>query len=358
MNRYEYTYQVWNIGIIIALGMLAGCGVTAQEDSPSSAASTLRPLQTTDTPEEPIILPPVNPPEVTGDIAIAGSTVVFLLAEQLANMFRNAGYPDDIAFASIGTGGGFERFCSTVETDIVTASRPIRDAERIECQQNNRKPIAFRLGSDALAIAINPANDFVQDVTLEQLALIFSTANTWNEIDPAWPAEPIYRYVPGSDREAFNYFVDVMFDGNEVPLFSASNLQLSDYDEPLAQGVVSSPYAVGFFDYAFADQQRDRLRLVALNGTAPTSATIEAGTYPLTHPLYLYSDAGIMQDQPQVAAFLNYALTHVNDMIDDVGYVPASEAQITEAKVTWLVAMGLREPPPLQQFYLPLVSDE
>ena len=40
-------------------------------------------------------------------------------------------------------------------------------------------------------------------------------------------------------------------------------------------------------------------------------------------PLYIYSDAKIMQDKPQVAAFIAFYLQNVNDNIKDVGYFPA-----------------------------------
>ena len=45
-----------------------------------------------------------------------------------------------------------------------------------------------------------------------------------------------------------------------------------------------------------------------------------------------------MQSKPQVAAFINYFLTYVNDEILDVGYFPASQAALDEAKQLWLDA--------------------
>ena len=38
----------------------------------------------------------------------------------------------------------------------------------------------------------------------------------------------------------------------------------------------------------------------------------------------MYSDAQIMAEKPEVAAFLNFLLTHVNEEIDEVGYFPAA----------------------------------
>ena len=45
-----------------------------------------------------------------------------------------------------------------------------------------------------------------------------------------------------------------------------------------------------------------------------------------------------MQDKPQVAAFINFFLTYVNEEIIDVGYFPASEDALNAAKFAWLNA--------------------
>ena len=63
--------------------------------------------------------------------------------------------------------------------DSSNASRAIREEEVALCEAIGRTPLEFRVGTDALAVVVNPANDFATDLTLEQLALAFSTAETW-----------------------------------------------------------------------------------------------------------------------------------------------------------------------------------
>jgi phosphate transport system substrate-binding protein len=65
---------------------------------------------------------------------------------------------------------------------------------------------------------------------------------------------------------------------------------------------------------------------------------VEDGSYALARPLFIYSDATIMQDKPQVAAYINFFLTNVNGVIDEVGYFTASTAALNQAKVNWLNA--------------------
>ncbi len=89
------------------------------------------------------------------------------------------------------------------------------------------------------------------DVTLEELALIFSTAANWSDVRPEWPAEPIQRFIPGTDSGTFDYFVEIVYAKDEAPILAASNLQLSEDDNVLVQGVEGSPYAIGFFGFAY-----------------------------------------------------------------------------------------------------------
>jgi phosphate transport system substrate-binding protein len=286
-------------------------------------------------------LPAVDPLDVSGDIITAGSSTVFPLTERMAEVFRNAGYSGQISIDSIGSGGGYERFCVTGETDISNASRAIRDSEVESCAAIGRTPIEFRVGTDAIAIAMSQANDFVTDVTAEELALIFGTAETWADVRAEWPAEAILRYIPGTDSGTFDYFVEEIFDEDEAPILAASNTQLSEDDNVLVQGVQGSPYAIGFFGFAYYQENASSLKALSIDGIAPTAESAEDGSYPLARPLFIYSDASIMNEKPQVAAFINFYLTNVNDEIVSVGYFPASTTALNTARQNWLGAMGL-----------------
>ncbi len=342
--------------IVLALGILAACGGNKQ----ATAIPAPRPTQAVATKAAPIAteapaaaalnstdhalieLPEVDALEVRGDIIAAGSSTVFPLAERLAERFRDEGYDGNITVDSIGSGAGFERFCVAGETDISDASRPIKDKEVENCRKIGRTPIEFRVGTDALAVVVNPENDWATDMTLEQLALVFSTAEKWSDVDPSWPDQPIQRFIPGTDSGTFDYFVEEIFDKSEEPILAASNLQLSEDDNVLVQGVEGSRVAIGFFGYAYYNENKDRLKVLTIEGVEPNQAHVDDGTYPLARPLFMYSDPKIMQSKPQVAAFLNFVLTHVNEEIKDVGYFPASDDALDQARQSWLDAMNTK----------------
>ena len=284
-------------------------------------------------------MPIPDPLAVSGDIVTAGSSTVFPLTERLAERYENEGYADQITIDSIGTGAGFERFCDAGETDIANASRAIKEDEVALCEAIGRTPIEFRVGTDALAVVVNPANDFVEDLSLEQLALAFSTAETWADVDPSFPAEPIARYSPGTDSGTFDYFVEAVFDEDDAPILASGGTQFSEDDNVLVQGVEGDPYAIGYFGYAYYLENADLLTIINIEGVEPTAETAENGEYPLSRPLYIYSDPTVMAEKPQVADFINFYLTYVNEEITNVGYFPASDAALDTARASWLAAM-------------------
>ena len=352
------------VGLMIAALLLAACGGAEPTSVPQVVKETVEVVVTQEVEKEvavteevevvvtkeaekevikevPVLaLPEVNPLEVTGDIVTAGSSTVFPLSEAMAERFQDEGYADNITIDSIGSGAGFERFCVEGETDISNASRGIKDSEVESCQSIGRDPIEFRVGTDALAVVVSKDNDFLTGATLEELALIFSTAETWADVNPSWPAEPIQRFIPGTDSGTFDFFVEEVFDKDEEPILNAANTQLSEDDNVLVQGVLGSPYAIGFFGYAYYVENEDTLTILDVDGVEATAESVDAGDYPLARPLFIYSTASIMQEKPQVASFINFYLTYVNEEIGDVGYFPANPEALEAAKQAWLDAMG------------------
>ncbi len=229
----------------------------------------------------------------------------------------------------------------------------IKDSEVESCTALGRTPIEFRVGTDALAIVVSSENDFLTDVTKEELGKIFSSEVVkWSEVRAEWPNEDILRFSPGTDSGTFDYFVEVVMgplypnaegkadlEAGEASILNAENIQFSEDDNVLVQGVEGSPYAIGYFGYAYYAENEGNLKALSVDGVAPSAETAENGEYPLARPLFIYSDAAIMQAKPQVAAYINFFLSFVNEEILSVGYFPASQAALEVAMQSWLDAM-------------------
>ncbi len=285
------------------------------------------------------VLPGVNPLQVKGDIITAGSSTVFPLSEAMAERFTDEGYRSNITVDSIGSGAGFERFTVAGETDISNASRPIKDTEMAAAKKIGRNPIEFRVGTDALAVTISKDNKFVKDVTMNELEMIF-TSEKWSQVRTEWPNEKILKFIPGTDSGTFDYFVEEVFDKDSAPILGTTDLQMSEDDNILVQGISESPYGIGFFGYAYYIENKDILTVLNIDGVEPNRENVDAASYPLARPLFIYSDAGIMREKPQVAAFIAYYLTYVNEEIIRVGYFPANDTILAKGKQAWLDAVN------------------
>lgn len=339
--------------LVLMSFVLAACGPaeTAQPtETPATEAPTEAPAATeasTEAPTEDSIAM-YAPDAVAGDIITAGSSTVFPLSERMKQRFEEEGFTGNLTVDSIGSGAGIERFCVAGETDIANSSRAIKDSEVESCKGISRNVVEFQVGIDALAVVVSSENDFATDVTKAELAQIFSTAEMWSDVRSEWPAEPILRFSPGTDSGTFDYFVEAVMgpafpdaegkadlEAGENAILESADTQFSEDDNVLVQGVEGSPYSIGYFGYAYYQENASSLKALSVDGVAPSAETAESGEYPISRPLFIYSSTEIMQEKPQVAAFIYFYLNNVADEILDVGYFPVSEAKAEENLSSW-----------------------
>jgi phosphate binding protein len=325
---------------------------------------------------EPLELPEVDPLSVTGDIAIAGSSTVEPVTIAMAARFNEDGFTGNIAVAETGTSAGFERFCKEGSTDLNNASRPIRSSELADCEAIGREVIEFFVGIDALPVAVSK-DSFVDELTRSQLIAIFTgEVRQWNEVNPDWPAAAIQLFTPGTDSGTFDFFGEAVLGTKgiykereaRVSALLAPNPTTSENDYTLVEGIRASENAIGYFGFAYYVENEDTLKAVAIANdvthdaddnlvvipaeeweaqgiayVAPSLETTESGEYMLSRPLFIYSAVSILQEKPQVAAFINYYLTNANEVVTEVGYFPVSTEVLNEEKQHWLDALGLAQ---------------
>ena len=252
-----------------------------------------------------------------------------------------------------GAGGGFERFCAADETldkidaprpMMINASRPMKPHEIGRCAAVGISPIPFPVGADALAIAVSSDNGFLYDLSFAELRQIFGEAETWSDVRAEWPAEPIQLVIPDEDSGTFDFFVENALDNQPDAMLAKSPITSANGSK-LAGSISRDPFSIGFFGHAYYLAHADQLRILAIDGVMPTAET--AAGYPLSRPLFIYSDADTMRAHPQTAAFISYYLANVSDVIEEAGYFRDSSAALDQARRSWLTATGADEMPPV-----------
>jgi phosphate transport system substrate-binding protein len=160
-------------------------------------------------------------------------------------------------------------------------------------------------------------------------------------VDPSFPAHPIQLFTPGADSGTFDYFNEVVFDEADPSPILSSIAEIVGEDDNLTvagvaedgctEGDESTTCAIGYFGYAYYQENADRLQTVAVEGVQPSAESVDDGSYPISRPLYMYTAPAVLAQKPQVAEFIAYYLNNVNDVIGEVGYFPAPDEALQEA---------------------------
>ena len=255
-----------------------------------------------------------------------GSSTVFPISEAIAEGYGKTDTSINVSVGTSGTGGGFKRFC-VGETDISDASRRIKAEEAAKCKEKNIEYIELEIAYDGLAILVNPANTYVESLTVEQLKQIFqfeNPAKTWKDINPAWPADPIKIFAPGQDSGTYDYFVEEIIGKHGRVRADAA---FSEDDNVLVTGIAGDKAAIGFFGLAYYEANKDKLKLVPIvnpkphKAVAPEETTVRSGEYaPLSRPLFIYvSKASAAKSE--VRKFVEYYISNAADVAKRVGYI-------------------------------------
>jgi len=259
-------------------------------------------------------------------IKIDGSSTVYPITEAVAEEFQKSNHDIRVTVGISGTGGGFKKFCRG-ETDISDASRPIKASEVALCKEGAIEYIEIPIAYDGLAVVVNPENSWASTITTAELKAIWEPAAQgvimrWNQIRPEWPNEPIALFGPGTDSGTYDYFTEAI---NGKTGASRGDYTSSEDDNILVHGVASNKYALGYFGLAYYEENKDDLKLVAVDsgkgGVLPSADTVNNGTYsPLSRPLFIYV-AKVAMKKPEIKSFVDFYIKNATQLSEEVGYV-------------------------------------
>lgn len=266
-------------------------------------------------------------------IQIDGSSTVFPVSEAFAEEFQIS-TGNRVVVGLSGTGGGFRKFCRG-ETSFSGASRPIQTSEVEECAANGINFIELPIAMDALATVVNPANDWANCMSIAELKTIWEPAaqgriNNWNQVREGFPNQGMALFGAGIDSGTYDYYTLAIV-GEEST--SRGDFTATEDDNITVQGVSTDRYAMGFLGVAYLEENRNRLKAVAIeqpDGSCvePNAETAASGAYqPLTRPLFMYVNAEHLDTHDNVEDFALYFMTGETapGLVAETGYLPLPE---------------------------------
>jgi phosphate transport system substrate-binding protein len=270
-------------------------------------------------------------------IAVDGSSTVFPVTEAVAEEFQRANPGMRVTVGISGTGGGFQKFCRD-EIDIADASRPISATEKDACAKAGVEYVELPVAYDGLAVVVHPRNTWAASMTVAELKTLWEPpaqgkVTRWNQVRPGWPDQEVHLFGAGVDSGTFDYFTEVVV-GRAGE--SRGDYTSSEDDNVIVQGVSGDENALGYFGYAYYEENRDKLKLVAVddgndaNGKGPilpSPETVNDGTYrPLSRPIFIYPKVRAL-DRPEVKSFVDFYLNQGVPLVREVGYIPLKDKE-------------------------------
>lgn len=273
--------------------------------------------------------------ELTGVVSLDGSSTVYPISEAVAEEFLGEAPRVRVTVGVSGTGGGFKKFLAG-EIDINDASRPISESERAIADSTGLSFLEIPIAYDGLSVVVNPGNTWVDYLTVEELQLIWqpgSAVDSWDDIRPEWPAQPVRLYGAGTDSGTFDYFTEAI---NGKAGASRPDYTASEDDNVLVQGITGDVNALGYFGYAYYKENAANLRVVPIDGgqgpVEPTPVTINDGSYsPLSRPVFIYLNK-TGADKVQVRRFVEFYLDIAPLIVSEVGYIELRPEEYAAAK--------------------------
>ncbi|WP_308187560.1 PstS family phosphate ABC transporter substrate-binding protein [Microbacterium allomyrinae] len=269
-----------------------------------------------------------------GSVVTDGSSTVAPLTDAAADLFAGVEPDVDVVITITGTSAGFRAFCDG-ETDISNASRSISDEEIAACEASGVEFTEIVVANDGLSVIISPENDWATDLTVEQLATIWSPESqgeitNWNQVDPGFPDEPLVLFGAGSDSGTLDYFTAAI-NGEEGEI--RADYRASEDDDETVEGVAKELGALGFLGLSYVEENPGVIAAASIDGVAPSTETVQDGSYtPLSRPLFIYVNDTSYADQPQVKAFVDFYVDKALEIAERALVVPLTSAQITTAQ--------------------------
>jgi phosphate transport system substrate-binding protein len=263
-------------------------------------------------------------------IRVTGSDTMVNLAQAWAENYSRKNPDVSVQVAGGGSGVGIAGLIDGI-VDIANCSRKLKDTEIARAKKNNgQEPCEFVVARDALGVYVHTANP-LESISIDELGEIYGEGGKierWSQLgakNAALAADEIVRVSRQNNSGTFYYF-------RETVVGKGREFKLGSIDQNGSKDVVSlvsrTPCAIGYSGMAYATPEVKMLKIAPAKGeeaVAPTKENAINGSYPLSRPLFLYTNG---EPQGVVKDYIDWILSEEGQrIVEEIGYVPISPSQ-------------------------------
>lgn len=250
-------------------------------------------------------------------ITIDGSTTVGPLAKAFAEYYAEQHPEVKITVAESGSGNGAKSLINST-CDLAAMSRFMKPEEFKAAADKGVMPVAHVICMDGIAVIVHPANP-VKGLTMAQVKGIY-TGKITNWKDLGGPDAKIVIISRDTNSGTYEAFSEMALHQEKM----AGGAEYVGATGAVRQRVQTTEGAIGYIGLGFVDAT---VKALPVDGVAPTVETVTTGRYPISRPLFLFTN-GYPKLGSHVHALVSlYLSPKGQELVNAIGFVPVTAYQ-------------------------------
>jgi phosphate transport system substrate-binding protein len=252
--------------------------------------------------------------EQENKVVFDGSTTVGPIAKGFAEYYMSR-HPDvNITVSESGSGNGAKSLINKV-CDIADMSRFMKDAEFKAAVDNGVFPVAHVVAMDAVSIIVHPSNS-IRALTIDQVRDIYmGKISNWRQLGGA--DREIVKISRETTSGTYETFDNIVMKKERM----ARDTEYVASNAAARQRVRDTRSAIGYVGLGFVDRT---VKALEINGVYPEVGTVVTGQYPISRPLYMFTN-GYPKLGSHVHALVTLHLTEKGqEIVEAKGFVPVT----------------------------------
>ena len=247
-------------------------------------------------------------------IVLDGSTTVGPIAKAFAEYYMSLHPEVNITVSESGSGNGAKGLVNS-KCDIANMSRFMKEKEFKAAVDAGVTPVAHVCALDGLPIIVHPSNP-VRGLTVEQVRSIYTGKITnWSQV--GGPNKSIIVISRDTNSGTYETFVKKVMEKQKI----TEKCEYVGSNGAVRARVQTTPTAIGYAGIGFLD---NTIKALEVNGVAPSLATVQSGEYPISRPLFMFTN-GFPAMGTHLFKFINiYRTEKGQNLIEEIGFIPTT----------------------------------
>ena len=255
---------------------------------------------------------------MAGEVLVKGSDTLLNLVQRMAEEFGSVQPDVTVSVTGGGSGVGINAITNG-ECDIADASRSIKSKEISTARANGVNPTEIVIAIDGLSVIVASANP-VDRLTIDQLGAIYrGEVKNWSEV--GGPNKKITLYGRQPSSGTFVFFREEVLKGEYAP-----GMRQMNGNSQIVEAVKADAGGIGYVGLGYI-RDVEGIKPLKLSNVGEfvsplDEEPVKAGKYPLTRPLYQYTNGN---PKGEAKSFIEFELSEDGQkIVEEEGFLPVT----------------------------------